>query len=80
MNAPKLTPEEQAHVDKGGRIFIVEEIPGPLWRVLVVKGKACKVMLKPEGMDGYSDRTTALENALAFSALAGDRPRPLVRG
>lgn len=80
MEVPELTQEEQAHVAKGGRVFIVEEIPGPLWRVLVVKGDACKVMLKPDGMDGYSDRETALENALAFSALAGDRPRPLVRG
>ena len=61
MEIPELTQEEQAHVAKGGRVFIVEEIPGPLWRVLVVKGDACKVMLKPDGMDGYSDRETALK-------------------
>ncbi|EBG3748885.1 hypothetical protein FIX32_21525 [Salmonella enterica] len=78
MRVPKLTPEEQAHIAKGGRVLIVEEIPGPWWRVLMVKGSACRVLLKPDGMDGYSDRETAHQNALAVANLAEDRP--MVRG
>ena len=74
MKAPKLTPEEQAHIASGGRVFIVEEVPGPLWRVLVVKGDTCRVMLKPEGMDGYSPREDAELNAMAFANLSEDSP------
>ncbi|OYV96247.1 MAG: hypothetical protein B7Z62_08595 [Deltaproteobacteria bacterium 37-65-8] len=55
-------------------MFIVEEIPGPLWRVLVVKGGECRVMLKPDGMDGYSDRGDATLNALAIANLSADTP------
>jgi hypothetical protein len=74
LKAPELTPEEQAHIANGGRVFVVEEIPGPLWRVLVVKGDTCRLMLKPDGMDGYSDREDAVLNALAFANLAADTP------
>lgn len=78
MKVPDLMPEEQAHIDHGGRVFIVEEIPGPLWRVLVVKGDTCRVMLKPDRLDGYSSKEEAELNALAIANLANDRP--LVRG
>lgn len=74
MVVPDLTPEEQAHIARGGRVFIVEEIPGPLWRVLVVRGDTCRVMLKPDGMDGYSDHEDAELNALAFANLSADSP------
>ena len=74
MKTPKLTPEEQAHIASGGRVFIVDEIPGPLWRVLVVKGDACRVMLKPDGMDGYSNQEDATSNAQVFANLAADSP------
>ena len=74
LKIPELTPEEQAHVSKGGRVFIMEEIPGPVWRVLMVKGNTCKVLLKPDGMDGYSDYEDALLNALAGANLAEDSP------
>lgn len=74
MKTPNLTPEEQAHIASGGRVFIVDEIPGPLWRVLVVKGGTCRVMLKPDGMDGYSNREDAELNAMAFANLSEDSP------
>lgn len=74
METPELTPEEQAHISKGGRVFIVEEIDGPLWRVLVIKRDSCRVLLKPDGMDGYSDKEDAMLNALAFANLAADTP------
>lgn len=71
---PNLTPEEQAHIASGGRVFIVDEIPGPLWRVLVVKGGVCRVMLKPDGMDGYSSREDAELSAMAIANLSEDSP------
>lgn len=74
LQTPELTPEEQAHVASGGRVFIVDEIPGPLWRVLVVEGGVCRVMLKPDGMDGYSTREDAELNAMAIANLAEDSP------
>ena len=55
-------------------MFIVEEIPGPLWRVLQVKEDTCKVLLKPDGMDGYTDHDDALLNALVIANLANDSP------
>jgi hypothetical protein len=70
MKIPRLTPEEQAHLDQGGRVFIVEEITGPLWRVLAVKGEVCKVLLKPDGAEGYSDRSDAALNARMIANLS----------
>lgn len=74
LKAPKLTKEEQAHIAKGGRVLIVEEIPGPLWRVLAIQKNACRVMLKPDGANGYSERDDAMLNAKAVANLAADRP------
>jgi len=74
LKTPTLTPDEQKHVDKGGRVFIVDEIAGPLWRVLMVKSGACKVLLKPDGADGYFAREEAEENARVIAALAEDSP------
>lgn len=74
LKVPELTPEEQTHIAKGGRVLIMEEIPGPLWRALMVKGSTCKVLLKPDDMDGYSDYEDALLNALAGANLAEDIP------
>lgn len=74
MKAPELSPEEHSHIAKGGRVFIVEEVHGPLWRVLVVEGNGCRVMLKPDGLDGYSDRDDAMLTAKAFANLSADQP------
>lgn len=74
LKVPELTHKELSHVAKGGRVFIVEEIPGPLWRVLMVKDSTCKVLLKPDGMDGYSDYERARSIALAWANLAADTP------
>jgi len=74
LKAPELTPEEQAHVNDDGRVFIVEEINGPLWRVLAVKKSGCKVLLKPVDMDGYSDLDNVVLNAQVIANLSADRP------
>lgn len=74
LKTPKLTKEERAHIAKGGRVFIVEEIPGPLWRVLAIKETACWVMLKPDGANGYSERDDAMLNAKVIANLSADRP------
>jgi hypothetical protein len=74
LKIPELTLEEQAHIASGGRVFIVEEISGPLWRVLMVKGSVCKVLLKPDGMNGYSEQEYAQDMALGIANLANDKP------
>lgn len=74
MKAPALTSEEQAHIEKGGRVFIVEEISGPLWRVLCVSASGCRVMLKPDGAEGYSSRQYPQDLALSFANLSEDSP------
>jgi|CoawatStandDraft_6_1074263.scaffolds.fasta_scaffold14917_6 hypothetical protein len=70
MNAPKVTPHEQDHLDQGGRVLIIEEIPGPLWRVLALKSGGCKVLLKPDCAEGYSDRADAVLNARMVANLS----------
>ncbi len=74
MDTPTLTATEQEHMAKGGRVFIVDEIPGPLWRVLMVKQGTCKVLLKPDGMDGYSDKQYAIDTAHCIADLSEDQP------
>lgn len=74
MKAPELTPEERAHATKGGRVFIIEEIPGPLWRVLSISSQDCKVILKPDETDGYTSRMYAQNLALNFATLSEDSP------
>jgi hypothetical protein len=74
LKALPLTPEERAHVNRGGRVFGVDEAPSGLWRVLSVSGKGCKVLLKPDDADGYIEREEAVDNARAIAALAADKP------
>jgi hypothetical protein len=76
---PELSPEEQDQIASGGRVFIVEEIPGPEWRVLMVKGDRCVIMLKPNGFDGYDSQEHAYELARAWVNLSEDSPllRPI---
>lgn len=74
LKMPTLTKEEQSHIDKGGRLLIVEKIPGPMWRVLLVRRDSCKVFLKPDGAEGYLDYEDARLNALAIANLASDNP------
>jgi hypothetical protein len=71
---PPLTPEEQILLAQGGRLLLVEEIAGPLWRVLLLTQHECRVLLKPEGADGYTASMDAMLNALAFANLAQTPP------
>jgi hypothetical protein len=72
---PPLTRDEQAHITKGGRLLLVEEIEGPLWRVLLVTQSSCRVLLKPDGAEGYPASMDAMLHALAFANLAETTPR-----
>lgn len=74
LKRPELTQEEQAHIAKGGRVFIVEEIPGQLWRALDFKRDTCRIMITPDGMDGYCSREDALSTALMIANLSEDSP------
>ncbi|GLZ22642.1 hypothetical protein [Burkholderia plantarii] len=69
----KLTDHEQAHVDNGGRVFIIEEIPGPLWRVVSVsKERGVRVLLKPQDEDGYETKERAEDHANSIAVLSED--------
>lgn len=76
---PELSVEERKHVSDGGRVFIVEEIEGPDWRVLMVKENTCTIMLKPNDHEGYGDEEYTYGLALAFANLSEDSPlvRPI---
>lgn len=69
-----LTKKERAYINKGGRVFVVEKIDGPLWRVLSVSKTGIEVLLKPEGAEGYSDESQARNNALMIATLSVDKP------
>ena len=74
---PPLTPQEQAHVDKGDRVYIVQEVPGPLWRVISVSKDTCVVLGAPswpEPAEGYSDKEYAVSIAEGFAALSEKKP------
>lgn len=76
MKVPELTPEEQAHVDQGGRVFIVEECNG-LYRILSVRKDGVSILIQPtypETKAGYSDRAWAVEIAQGIAGLAEDAP------
>jgi hypothetical protein len=70
-----LTEDEQAHIDNGGRVFIIEEIPGPFWRVVCVsKERGTRVLLKPDGAPGYESKETAADHAANIAGLSDDDP------
>ncbi|SEN70966.1 hypothetical protein [Halomonas caseinilytica] len=79
VTMPNLSAEESQHVSGGGRVFIVEEIEGPDWRVLMVKGNTCTIMLEPNDSDGYGDEQYTYDLALAVANLSEDSPlvRPI---
>jgi hypothetical protein len=65
MVAIALSPEEQLHVENGGRVFIVEEVPGPLWRVVSVSKHGPEIVVKPDDAEGFSLQREAHMNAVA---------------
>jgi hypothetical protein len=72
-----LTTEERVHVKNGGRVFLIEEIPGPLWRILSLSKKGVVTLCKPEiptPKEGYSDLEIAKNLAYGISALSEDSP------
>lgn len=74
MNTPQLSEKEQIHIEAGGRLLLVEEIPGPLWRVLAVKQSGATVLLKPNGADGYEEPGFANYLATNTASLSVDSP------
>jgi hypothetical protein len=74
MDTIALTPQEQLHVDQGGRLLVIEEVPGPLWRVLSVSLRGCEVVHKPHGAEGYDLQREAVLHAQALAAAADDVP------
>lgn len=69
-----LTSEEHAHIENGGRVFLIEEILGPLWRILSVSKEGISILCKPEPQEGYSDLKWAEDLARGIAALSEDDP------
>ena len=65
MVAVALSPEEELHVENGGRVFVVEEIPGPLWRVVSVTKHGPEIVVKPDNAEGFDLQRDAHMNAVA---------------
>lgn len=77
MKIPKLNSEEFNHIENGGRVFLVEEIVGPLWRIVSISKKEVTTLCKPEiptPAEGYSDLETAKNLAVGIAALSEDNP------
>lgn len=77
MEIPKLNSEESSHIENGGRVFIVEEISGPLWRILSISKNRIRTLCRPEipeVMEGYSELETARNLAFGIAALSEDDP------
>lgn len=77
LKTPKLTKEESAHVKNGGRVFLVEEIPGPLWRILSISKKGTSLLCNPTiptEEEGYSELEYAKSLALGIANLSEDNP------
>lgn len=77
MKIPKLNLEELNHIENGGRVFLIEEIPGSLWRILSISKIGAKTLCKPhipEPSEGYSDLEIAKNIAIGISNLSEDSP------
>lgn len=77
MKIPKLNLEESNHIENGGRVFLIKEIPGSLWRILSVSKDGVRTLCRPEVpelMEGYSDLETAKNLAVGIANLSEDNP------
>jgi hypothetical protein len=78
LDTPDLTAKERAHIENGGRVFVVEKIPGPLWRVLSISNEnGCYTLCQPEipeKMEGYGTMEFANDMAKSIAALSEDKP------
>lgn len=75
VSAPALSRSEREHIGRGGRVLVVEKIAGPQWRVLCIStARGCRVLLKPQDLDGYSDAQQAFDHARNIAALSDDTP------
>lgn len=77
MKIPKLSLEESKHIENGGRVFLIKEIPGPLWKVLSISNEGVKTLIKPmipKPLEGYSDLETAKNLAIGIANLSEDNP------
>ncbi|MGH9776719.1 MAG: hypothetical protein ACRD50_17470 [Candidatus Acidiferrales bacterium] len=77
MKEPKLTKEESVHIKNGGRVFLVEEISGSLWRILLISKKGTSLLCNPtvpRKQEGYSDFEDAKNLAYGIANLSEDNP------
>lgn len=77
MKTPELMKEEIAHVKSGGRVFLVEEIPGPFWRILSISKKGASLLCNPtipNEEEGYNDFEHAKGLAYTIANLSEDSP------
>jgi hypothetical protein len=65
MNPITLTPEELAQVDAGKRLFVVEEIPGPMWQVVSISRQGHEIPFSPPGAPGFEIQREARATAAA---------------
>jgi hypothetical protein len=77
MDTITLTPEEQSHVIHGGWLFVVQEIPGPLWRVVSVSRQGREIVFNPPGAQGFEFQREAY--AMALAAVYASAGKALMR-
>jgi hypothetical protein len=77
LKEPELTKEESAHIENCSRVFLVEELPEPLWRIISISKKGNTTLCKPEipiSAEGYSDLEYAKNLAYGIAHLSEDNP------
>lgn len=68
-----LSPQERAHIERGGRLFLVKEIEGPRWQVLSISSQGAEVIPAWADAAAHDLHREAQRAAAAAAATLGDK-------
>ncbi|NML17568.1 hypothetical protein [Azohydromonas caseinilytica] len=78
MESLGLTRQERQHIEQGGRLFVIEAVPGGRWQLVSVSAQGREPLPTPGGEPGYALQRDAVRAAAAAAQAAGEvcRLRP----
>lgn len=71
MDAIALSPQERAHIERGGRLFLVKEIEGPRWQVLSISLQGAEIIPARADFPSHELHREAQRAAVAAAAALG---------